>query len=304
MEPDGRSFLTSVGTRDSAIWIHDEKGDHQMSSEGETFSALFSRDGTKLFYLKSAGQSNVAELWSTGLATGRSERIVPGYSIDGGYDLTNDGNRVAFANKDEKGISHLWIASTDHRTSPVQLTSMENEDLPWFLPNGDLIYRASEGGKNYIYTRKQDGSGRNKLLEEPILELGAVSPDGRWLMVWQKEDKDKDHPYRVRAYPNGGGTPVVVCRSMCQVAWSVDGKYLYLSLQFGPMDTFQTHLFPVRSEVGLPKLPPEGLGKPEDLKESSKSTVLPQLVDSMLGPEKYSYTRSNVRRNIYRIPIL
>ena len=186
----------------------------------------------------------------------------------------------------------------------MHLTSTENEDSPWFLPNGDLIYRASEGGKNYIYTRKQDGSGRKKLLKEPILDLRAVSPDGHWVMLWQNEDKDKDHPYRMRAYPTGGGTPVVVCRSLCEGAWSVDGKYLYLSLQFGPMDNFQTHLFPVRSQVGLPKLPPEGLGKPEDLKESSRSTVLPQSVDSMLGPEKYSYRRQDIQANIYRIPIL
>ena len=275
-----------------------------MSSEGNAFSTSFSNDGTKLFYLKIAGESDVAELWSTELATGRSDRVVPGYVIDGGYAVASDGNRVVFVHKDDKGISHLWIASTDHRISPVQLASTENENSPWFLPNGDLIYRASEGGKNYIYTRRQDGVGRKKLLEEPILDLGAVSPDGRWVMVWQKEDKDKDHPYRMRAYPNGGGTPVVVCRSLCQGSWSVDGKYLYLSLQFGPMDNGQTYLFPVRSEVGLPKLPPEGLGKPEDLKEASTSTVLPQFADSMLGPEKYSYTRATVRRNIYRIPIL
>ena len=303
MERDGRSFLTSVGTRGWTIWTHDEKGDHQMSPEGQTFSATFSQDGTKLFYLKSVGESDVAELWSTELATGRSDRVVPGYAIGGGYAVANDGNLVAFANKDDKGISHLWIASADHRSSPLQLASVENEDSPWFLPNGDLVYRASEDGKNYIYTRHQDGTGRKKMLEEPILDLGAVSPDGRWVMVWQKEDKDKDHPYRGLAYPNGGGTPVVVCRVFCDGKWSVDGKYLYLSLQFGPMENYQTHMFPVRSEVGLPELPPQGLGRSEDLKKSSSSIPLPQSVNSMLGPEKYSYTLQNTRSNIYRIPI-
>ena len=74
-----------------------------------------------------------------------------------------------------------------------------------FLPNGNLVYRASEGGKNYIYTRHRDGSGRKKLLEEAILDLTAVSPDGRWIVVLQRDDANKDYPYQTLAYPKGGG---------------------------------------------------------------------------------------------------
>jgi serine/threonine protein kinase/Tol biopolymer transport system component len=310
MERDGRSFLTSVGARDWTIWIHDSKGEHQMSSEGDAFSTTFSKDGTKLFYLKRAEQKDLAELWSTELASGRSERVVPGYGIDGGYygndtsyasyALAKDGNWVAFARKDEKGISQLWIASTDHRTSPRQLASPENEDLPMFLPNGNLIYRASEAGKNYIYTRQQDGSGRKKLLEDVILDLITVSPDGRWILVLQKDDTNKDHPYRTLAYPNSGGKPVVVCQLGCFGGWSVDGKYMYL--QFGPSN-MKTYILPVKSDRELPELPLEGLVGPEDLKKPIQEMALPRVVDSVLDPEKYSYTITNIRRNIYRIPI-
>jgi len=302
IEQDGRSFLTSVGTQDRTIWIHDEKGEHQMSSEGDVFSTTFSKDGTKLFYLKKTGQTDVAELWSTELATGRTERAVPGYGISGRYAVTEDGKLVAFAKKDDKGISHLWVASTDHRTSPHQLASLENEDSPMFLPNGNLIYRAIEGGENYIYMRQQDGSGRKKLLEQVTLDLNSVSPDGRWIMVHQKDDTDKDHPYRKLAYPNGGGRPVIVCRVGCLAWWSVDGKYLVLLF----LATFnsQTYLLPVNGKRGLPELPPEGLGGPEDLRRFNRVIALPRGVDSVLGPENYSYTLTEIRRNIYRIPIL
>ena len=308
MARDGRSFLTSVGTTYWTTWIHDAKGEHQMSSEGDAFSTTFSRDGTKLSYLKRAGQNDVAELWSTELTSGRSDRVVPGYGIDAtfpdyyaSYAVTPDGNRVAFMKRDEKGISHLWIASTDHRTSPQQLASVENEDSPMFLPNGDLVYRASEGARNYIYTRHRDGSGRKKLLEEAILDLTAVSPDGRWILVLLKDDADKDHPYRTLAYPKEGGKPVIVC-ALCYGGWSVDGKYLVL--QFRPLPhSLETYLLPVNGENGLSELPPEGLIGPEDLKKSTRVVVLPRGVDSVFGPEKYSYTITNIRRNIYRIPI-
>jgi eukaryotic-like serine/threonine-protein kinase len=308
MARDGNSFLTSVGTRYWTIWIHDGNGDHQMSSEGDVFATTFSRDGTKLYYLKRAAQSDAAELWSTELASGSSDRVVPGYGIDAtfseyyaSYAVTEDGNWVAFLKRDEKGISHIWTASTDHRTSPHQLPSVENEDSPMFLPTGDLVYRASEGGKNYIYTRRRDGSGRKKLLEQAILDLTAVSPDGRWIVVLQTEDTDKDHPYRTLAYPNGGGKPVTLC-ALCYLWWSRDGKYL--DLQFHPAPhSLETYLLPVSAESGLPDLPPEGLSGPEDSRKSNRVTVLPKGVDSVLGPEKYSYTITNIRRNIYRIPI-
>jgi hypothetical protein len=32
--PDGRSLITSIGMRQSAVWIHDDRGDRPISSEG------------------------------------------------------------------------------------------------------------------------------------------------------------------------------------------------------------------------------------------------------------------------------
>jgi len=259
--------------------------------------------------LKRAGQNDVVELWSTELASGSSDRVVPGYGIDAtlpdyyaSYAVTKDGTRVAFVKKDEKGIAHLWLASTDHRSSPQELASVESEDEPMFLPNGNLVYRASEGGNNYIYTRQPDGSRRRKLLEQPILDLTAVSPDGRWIMVLQKDNADKDYPYRTLAFPNGGGRPVPVGGN-CIATWTLNGRYLVLEFILGPNTFSPAHLLPVSRGRGLPELPPEGLSGPEDLRKWNRGIVLPRGVDSVLGPEKYSYTIMNIRRNIYRIPI-
>ena len=171
-----------------------------------------------------------------------------------------------------------------------------------FLPNGDLIYRASEGGNNYVYTRQQDGSGKKKLLDQAILDLTALSPDGRWIMVLEKDDADKDYPYRTVAYPNGGGRPVPVCGN-CIVSWSVDGRYLALQSILGPNSFSQARLLPVSRARGLPELPPDGLNGPEDSEKWNRGVLLPRAVDSVFGPEKYSYTITNIRRNIYRIPI-
>ncbi|MGH7463181.1 MAG: TolB family protein, partial [Longimicrobiales bacterium] len=49
--PDGRSFVTSVGTSQSTLWVHDSRGDRQITSEGYVFMPALSADGRKLYYL-------------------------------------------------------------------------------------------------------------------------------------------------------------------------------------------------------------------------------------------------------------
>jgi len=34
MSPDGRSFVTLAGMRQSTVWVHDREGERQVSSEG------------------------------------------------------------------------------------------------------------------------------------------------------------------------------------------------------------------------------------------------------------------------------
>jgi len=44
-DPDGRSFVTSVGASQSTLWVHDARGDRQITSEGFAFLPSFSADG-------------------------------------------------------------------------------------------------------------------------------------------------------------------------------------------------------------------------------------------------------------------
>lgn len=305
MAPDGMSVLTSVGTRDSIVWIHNESGEHQMSSERSAFEGTFADDGKTFFYLKTSGQGEEWELWSTDLSTGRSERVLPGYGVDiafeiGNFSISRDGKTAAFARKDDQGVSHVWIASTDHRASPRKLDSPVTEDSPHFLPNGDLIYQVAEGGKNYVYTRKPDGSERKKLRDEPTLGVMAVSPDGRWTLLDERNDEDQDRRHRVVAYPNAGGKAVPLCQLLCVADWSLDGKYM--RLRFGSTLQSETQLVRLKAS-GLPEVPPGGFHGPGDVKNVVKTTDRTQLVDSVIGPEKYSYTVTTIRRNIYRVPI-
>jgi serine/threonine protein kinase len=302
---DGKSLLTSVGIMDNTVWIHDSSGDHQLSSERNTGTSRFSSNGHKLYYLMQIGQTPEWELWVAELASGKRDRILPGYSIQPGFDGTDysvskDGKQVAFARKNAAGISHLWLGATDHRSAPREIPSSESEDSPFFLPNGDLIFRAGEGNLNFVYHMKQDGTARNKVVADPIFDLRSVSPDGRWVVA-HANSPDAGHPYSVVAFSLDGGKQVQLCYSLCTGNWSTSGLFFYVqSSTSGDLNTYMLPLPPGRS---LPSSAPGDLGRPEFLKSYQGNFAILQTVDSAISPSLYSYTKGSTRRNIYRIPL-
>jgi eukaryotic-like serine/threonine-protein kinase len=304
IDKDGRSLLTSVGTTDMSVWIRDGKEERQISSEGTTHSPTFVADGKTLFYLKNVEGKNEAEIWSVELASGKSEAVLPGYGVETGtdnrnYAVSEDGQRVAFAKKDEKGMLHLWVASMDRRSAPVELRAAVSEDAPKFLSDGRLVYRATEEGKNYLNTQKADGTEKRRVSEDPILELQSVSPDGRWAMVTQKDNQDLEAPYRTAAYPIAGGEPIVICATICIGRWSEDEKHMELTV----LELGQTYILPVRKETKLPEVPNGGFSRERGQKELAKGTMIDVMSDSVFRADKFAYTKVSIRRNIFRVPI-
>ena len=231
--------------------------------------------------------------------------MLPGYEIEAGieaknYALSPDGKHVAFVQKNEKGISNLWIAPTDRRTSPQHLESQENEDSPAFLPNGELVYRSGRNGINYLYTKKQDGTGEKRILDQPILDFFGVSPMGKWALLGQKEPNDEEHPYRMMAYPLEGGPGIPLCRAICTGGWDANGAHLFLSFLEGGSRTF---FLPTGERGELPKLPPSGLINTEELESMTGKISTPDGVESAISPDVYSFSRNTYRRNLYRIPV-
>ena len=49
--PDGRSLITAVALQNTSLWIHDARGERQISLEGNAANPRFTRGGKKLCYL-------------------------------------------------------------------------------------------------------------------------------------------------------------------------------------------------------------------------------------------------------------
>ncbi len=298
MAADGKSMITSVGSRDSTVWIHDKLGDRQISSEGDATQPTLSVDGRSLYFLMANGQTRGQELWVENLASGKLDRVLPETPMQA-YSVSRDGKLIAFAANDPGGRSSLWIAPANRRSSPVHIVSAAVEDSPFFLPDGDLIFRAIEGGSNFIYRMKADGSGRRKVTPARILDIDSVSPDGRWVVA-NSAGPDSDHANVTRAYATDGSVVTPVCEGYCSLNWDMSGNSAYISL----LQLFDgTYFLPVVPGSGLPKTPAAGISRVEDIPDAQKTAPIPWNVQSAVSPALYAYTRENTRRNLYRIPL-
>jgi hypothetical protein len=179
----------------------------------------------------------------------------------------------------------------------MRISSAAVEDSPFFLPDGELVFRAIEGGSNFLYRMKTDGTGRRKIAPDRILDINGMSPDGRWVVAGSP-DPDQVHTASIKAFPVDGGPPVPLCAGHCFARWDIMGRSVYLSFPF--TGSFEV---PVMHDTGLPKAPPGGFARRGDFTSGKTNAAIPWQVESAIDPVVYAYTRENTRRNLYRIQL-
>ena len=168
MVPDGRSFVTAVALRSTSIWVHDAKGERQISVEGFGYKARLTPDGKKLCYMifkeapwkdsyRKPGELQVADLES-----GRSEPLVPGLPVLE-YDLSVDGRQVVMSTPDSQGKPRLWVMPFDRSSPPVQIPNVEGA-FPKFGAGNDIFFSHLDGKSVFVYRVHPDGSELRKAL--------------------------------------------------------------------------------------------------------------------------------------------
>jgi serine/threonine protein kinase len=306
--PDGRSLITSIGLRQRIVSIHNPSGDRQVSLEGYAYLPTFSPKGDKLYYRILKGGASpflgASELWTADLDSGHNEPLFPGFAVTG-YHLSDDGRRLVFSALDPGGKSHLWLASTDRRTPPLQIPNAEGE-MPDFGPPGELIFHAYEGSSTFAFRIREDGTGRRKLASQQINELDDVSPDRQWVIAQAAIPGDKSNS-GTQAFPIGGGPPIMIFGENCTLRWLPGGKYIYLSISTGMQSagaSGRTYILPLPPGRMLPNIPPGGFRSEAEIASLSAVRII-EAADIAPGPtaEVYAFSRQTVQRNLYRVPI-
>jgi DNA-binding winged helix-turn-helix (wHTH) protein/Tol biopolymer transport system component len=305
---DGRSLVTSAGIKESTVWVHDARGDRQISGEGfaslpglgygsEKFRSVFSPDGKKLFYLirkPSSREWTSGELWSTDLDSGESAAVLPGILIDGIFDISPDGKRVTFQTADANGDRHVWVASLD-RHSPPQLVTPSIASNPGFGPGGSIYFVVPHGDRWILSGAASEGSQAVLDFKSRYVFEG-ISPSGNWRLAGTAP---------ALAYPTQQGPPTLICK-FCSAGWGPGGGFFYVRFRgVGEMGGGRTIAIGLPPGKELPTLPPAGLNSIEDAKGLNIAAEI-DMSDKTLfapGPDPtvYAYTRVTVQRNLYRI---
>jgi Tol biopolymer transport system component len=306
---DGRSLITSIGTEQGAIWIHDPKGEHLVRSEGylegmhvtPLSSVRFSPDGKSLFSLMRDSPVSASELWCTDLVTGTSQAVLPGVSIME-YDVSSDGRDVVYSTQPSGKPPQLWLAALD-RSSPARLITERGGAWPVFGPDNEVLFQSSDGKANYLLRMRNDGSGRSRVVPYPIGNVQSISPDRQWIAVGLPL---RDHSVgTIVAVPTAGGDPRLICPGYCAVQWDTAGKFFYVGLVHRSQHSAgKTVAIPLLPGKTLPDLPPAGIRELNDVQAFRGATII-EAWDISPGrdPSVYAFAKMTVHRNLFRIPL-
>jgi Tol biopolymer transport system component len=313
MAPDGLSFITSVGSRQSSVWVNNANTIRQVSFEGFSFDPKITPDAKRLCYRILRGAlptSDPSELRMVDLDSGRDEPLLPGLAVVGTprrtYDISPDGRQIVVSALGSKGEHRLWLVPFDRQLRPREIPNAEG-DHPLFGSSDEIFFRALEENSAFAYRIRDDGTGLQKVFDQPIAGLAGISPDGRWLVAKVPGTNGsrtvalpvhQDSPARVIAAP-------AISFSDLDVQWSGDAKSIYLRVPVNPESwaAGRTYVLPLEKGSMWPKMPPEGFQSEADITQVPGATVLNEFDCPGPTPEIYALVRMTAQRNLFRIPL-
>lgn len=306
VDPDGRSLISSVGNMFSAVWYRDERGERPISVDGYAYRPFVPANGAKVFYLVRhgvRGSTWSGELWSADISTGRSEAQLPGVSMQS-YAISSNGKTFVFDKFDEAGRSSVWIGTLDRSQPPRRLTPIDEdgEDLhPLMGRSGAVYFMKAIGDQRFLYKMNADGSRREKLRPATGEYLVNLSPDEKWVVLWNGGTG-------VWLYPLDGGPARFLCacatgpifQDSPRVSWSGDGKLLIVNAG-GAMEGIGTSVVPWKSVASMLA---DSTRKGFDLRHLPGARQIQDVSIAMgLTGDTYAFARASNISNLYRIPL-
>jgi dipeptidyl aminopeptidase/acylaminoacyl peptidase len=292
--PDGRSLITAMalGHDQDQIWLHDWHGERALTTDGYAYSPWLSEDLHRMYFLAARRSSDASELWRLDIASGRRESLLAGFAVTG-YDISYDEQQVAFSTE-QNGVKQIWVAPLDRHAPPKML--LRGGDEMAFDRTGHIFFRSIADHVNFVNRMNADGSGNVRVVDKPILELQGVAPDARWVSVFARIEGALPGAWLV---PIDSGAPHLLALGWWPARWSRDGKLLYVEI--GQNDTSQVHGRTVALRVNANGVPTDAARPPR-----ADSIVIPRPELTLsVGPDPsvYAFEVSELRRNIYRIPL-
>jgi DNA-binding winged helix-turn-helix (wHTH) protein/Tol biopolymer transport system component len=308
--PDGRSLITSVGIQQNTVWMRTASGERQITSEGFATSPQLSADGARVYYLLRQNSmpstygfwsAAPSELWCIELSSGKRERLLPGFSVFD-YDISRDGRHVVFSIAPKAGPPQIWLAPLDRHSPPRAL--VKSGDQPAFGAEGEIFFRFLDEKMNYLFRVRSDGSGLERVLSMPILNLVSVAPDGGFVTVFAgKGDDAETAVIAVR-----GGARKRIGSGLYISRWSADGRWFSISVsRTGLHGAGRTLAIPLATRDAITEVTAD-LGTAAEHSERLELPPGAQFLEHSgihlaADPSSYVFVRPELKRNLFKVPL-
>ncbi|HEX8336670.1 MAG TPA: tetratricopeptide repeat protein, partial [Pyrinomonadaceae bacterium] len=206
------------------------------SGAGRYVDLSWTPDGRVLFASDASGNSDI---WEMGADGSGQVQLTAGAGRNYGPVASPDGRYVLF-HSNRSGTWQVWRMDRDG-SNPARLTQgEENSNWPQVTRDGRwVVYEhAGEGARTSLWRVPLEG-GRPERLTRDLSMRPSVSPDGRAVAYWHKEEKP-GAPWSIAVIPAEGGEPRLFevpqneANGMSSIHWTTDARaFVYTDYRDG-----------------------------------------------------------------------
>ena len=231
LAPDGSKLAYSRGGRVANVWrvpIREDREATWNDAEQVTFDQAFIEfvelHGERRFV--SSDRMGNQDLWELATEGSAMRQLTTEPTPDWSPRVSPDGGSLLFYSY-RSGNRDLWVMPLTGGPAQ-QLTSHEATDmLPTWSPDGEQIAFVSErSGNQDIWVISRDGGEPRQLVADLASDsFPRWSPDGEWVGFVSMRT-DSSGVWRV---PGGGGDAERLADDATLLAWSPDGRAIYIA---------------------------------------------------------------------------
>ena len=197
------------------------------SGAGRFFDLIWTPEGSIIY---ASDASDAADVWEMEADGTGQKQLTAGAGRNYAPAVTPDG-RYVFFHSNRSGSWQLWRMDRDG-SNPVQMTKdQEESNWPEVSPDGKwVVYQHNNtSGTPTVWRMPVNGGAASQVTTELSMRP-AVSPDGKSIAVWQKEDKPTAS-WKIAIVPFEGGAatrlidvPQSPATANSVIHWTQDGS--------------------------------------------------------------------------------